>query len=443
MITKRNIVLLVLLSVGLASCKKFLDVKPKGVILPEKLADYEAMLNSPTMIETYPAHLLYCTDDLQGLYTPGDRRSEANTYFWKNQMENSTELSPPVWGQLYRSIYNCNVIINNIGNTPGTEEKKNAILAEALAIKAECYFNLITAYTKAYNPATAGTDPGLPLMSSTDVTENIPPRATLQATVDEILADLKKAASYLPLKNINRLRINKYGAYATLSRVYLYLGDYDNALAYADQALEGPFELLDLTVVADREAVPAPELSPESVWVRLSPDWVLPGFLLYSEDLLSYFDEDDLRLQFFTRDPLPKERTMINGNANFGPTVAELYLTRAEVLARKGNSSAAVQVLNTIRKKRIKPTAYADLSASSAEDAIAKVLAERRREMAFGGQRWMDMKRLDREGRMQAVMRLDAETQATIGTLPPHSPNYVFEIPSRVLLFNPEMIKNH
>jgi tetratricopeptide (TPR) repeat protein len=443
MITKRNIVLLVLLSVGLTSCKKFLDVKPKGVILPEKLADYEAMLNSPTMIETFPAHLLYCTDDLQGLYTPGDRRSEANTYFWKNQMENSTELSPPVWGQLYRSIYNCNVIINNVSNTPGTEEKKNEIMGEALAIKAACYFELITVYAKAYNPATAGTDPGLPLMNSTDVTESVPTRATLQATVDEIITGLKKAAGYLPLKNINKLRVNKYGAYALLSRVYLYLGDYNNALAYADQALEGPFELLDLTLLADREAVPVPELSTESVWVRLSPDWVLPGFLLYSEDLVSYFEEDDLRFQFFTRDPIPKERIMINGNANFGPTVAELYLSRAEVLARKGNSSDAIDILNTIRKKRIKPSAYEDLSANSAEDALAKVLAERRREMAFGGQRWMDMKRLDREGKMQTVLRLDAETQATIGTLGPHSPNYTFEIPSRVLLFNPQMTKNH
>lgn len=443
MITKRNIVLLLLLSAGLASCKKFLDVKPKGVILPEKLADYEAMLNSPTMIETFPVHLLYCTDDLQGLYTPGDRRSEANTYFWKYQMENSTELSPPVWGQLYRSIYNCNVIINNVSNTPGSEEKKNEIMGEALAIKAACYFDLITVYAKAYNPATASTDPGLPLMNSTDVTESVPDRATLQATIDEIIANLKKAAGYLPLKNINKLRVNKYGAYAMLSRVYLYLGDYDNALAYADQALEGPFELLDLTVLPDREALPVPELSAESVWVRLSSDWVLPGFLLYSDDLLSHFNEDDLRYQFFTRDPTPKERIMINGNANFGPTVAELYLSRSEVLARKGNTSEAMDILNTIRKTRIKPSAYEDLSASSADDALTKVLAERRREMAFGGQRWMDMKRLDREGKMQAVLRLDAETQATIGTLAPHSPNYVFEIPSRVLLFNPQMTKNH
>jgi hypothetical protein len=443
MITKRNIVLSILLSVGLTSCEKFLDVKPKGVVLPEKLADYEALLNSPTLTETYPTHLIYCTDDLQGLYTKNDRASEANAYFWRNQMENSTEVSPPVWGPLYRAVYNCNVIINYIGKTSGSEQKKNEILGEALAIKADCYLNLLTMFAKSYQVSTAATDAGLPLVTSTDVTSATPARASLQVTVDEILGNLKSAADYLPLSNINKLRINRYGAFALLSRVYLYMGDFDNALLYADKALDGPHQLVDLTLLPDREAVPVPELNPESLWVRLSSDYVLPGYLLYSTDLLSYFDSNDLRFEYFTRDVIPEERMLLNGNSSFGITFPELYLIKAEVEARNLNPGAAMDIVNMIRKKRIKPAAYQDLTAASPEDALKKVLAERRRELAFGGQRWMDMKRLDKEGRMAEVKRYNAETQEVDGTLPPHSPNYVFEIPSRVLLFNPNMIKNH
>lgn len=441
---KRIIVLLVLLSIGLVSCKKFLDVKPKGVILPEKLTDYEALLNSPTLIETYPPHLMYCTDDMLGLYSKNDRSSAANTYFWQNQMENSTEVSPPVWGALYRAVYNCNVIINYVGQTSGSEQKKNEILGEALAIKSDCYLNLLTIFAKSYNKATAATDPGLPLVTSTDVTSATPQRASLQATIDEILGNLKMAAEYLPLKNINKLRINRYGAYALLSRVYLYIGDFNNALLYADKALAVPHQLLDLTTIPDRESVPVPELNPESLWVRLtSEDVVIPGFLLYSEDLLSYFDDNDLRLTYFTRDPLPRERIMIDGNASFGITFPEIYLTKAEVLARSSNSGAAMDIINMIRKKRIQEDAYEDLEAISPEDALQKVLAERRRELAFEGQRWMDMKRLDQDGRMPEVKRYNAESHAVDGILQPHSPNYVFEIPNRVLLFNPGMTKNH
>lgn len=442
---KRNlyIALLMLLSAGMPSCKEFLDVKPKGVILPEKLGDYEAMLNAPTMIETFPAHMIYITDDLQGRYTITERKSEANAYYWKPQMENSTEVSPPVWGEQYRSVYNCNVIINYIGNTPGSELKKNEILAEALAIKAQCYFNLLTVYAKAYDPATASTDPGIPLVNSTDVTAEVPQRSTVQVTVDSIISSLQRAAASLPAASINRVRINKYGALAMLSRVYLYTGDYDNAILYADKALEVPHQLLDLNTITDREDMPISELNPESLWVRISPDYVVPGFLQYSDDLLTYFNDNDQRYFLFTRDPLPKERILADGNMSFGITFPEIYLNKAEVLARKGSTGDAMDIINMIRKKRIKPAAYADLNAASPEDALQKVLAERRRELAFLGLRWMDMKRLDLEGRMPEVKRLNIETQAVEATLPPHSPNYTFEIPSRVLLFNKTMIKNH
>lgn len=223
MTTKHNILLMLLLTVGLLSCEKFLDVKPKGVILPEKLADYEALLSSPTLTETLPPHLIYCTDDLQGLYTTGDRGNEANTYYWKNQMENSTELSPPVWGPLYRAIYNTNVIINYVGATEGSEQKKKEVLGEALAIKSDCYFNLLTIYAKSYNASTAGTDPGLPLVTSTDVTNSTPQRSSLQETINEILNNLKLATEYLPLSSKSKLRINRYGAFALLSRVCLYM----------------------------------------------------------------------------------------------------------------------------------------------------------------------------------------------------------------------------
>ncbi|WP_285010938.1 RagB/SusD family nutrient uptake outer membrane protein [Pedobacter faecalis] len=440
---KRYMVPFILLAAMFSSCERFLDVKPKGVVLPEKLADYEAMFNSSTLTETFPGILINCTDDLQGLYSKNDRGSSANMYFWRPQLEPNTEVSPPVWGQLYRAIYNCNVVINYIGETSAAEQKKNEVLAEALAIRAECYFTLLTVFAKAYDQAAAATAPGLPLVTSTDVTNSTPPRATLQATFDEVIAHLKKASEHLPLSSKSKVRINRYGAYALLARVYLYMGDYSNALLYADKALAVPHVLLDLNEVPDRESMPIAELNPESLWVRFSENWVVPGYMIYSADLLSYLDENDLRLDYLTRDATPEERTLPNGNVSFGIGFPEVYLTKAESLARTGNRSEAMTIVNMLRAKRIKTAAYTDLSASSDEDALQKVLAERRRELAFSGLRWMDMKRLDREGRMPEVRRQDIETGEVLGSLPPKSPNYVFEIPSRVLLFNPGMTKNH
>src|SRR6187402_1439235 len=140
----------------LISCNKYLDVKPKGVVLPEKTADYEAMLNSPSLIETFPSQALYCTDDMQGEFSASDRSAKSNAYYWRPQLDISAEVSPSVWGQLYHSIYDANVIINYAGkSTEGTDQRKREVLGEAMAIKADCYFSLLTMYAKAYNPGEA------------------------------------------------------------------------------------------------------------------------------------------------------------------------------------------------------------------------------------------------------------------------------------------------
>ena len=191
-----------------------------------------------------------------------------------------------------------------------------------------------------------------------------------------------------------------------------------------------------------RESIPTTELNPETLWARLSEDYGVPGFLIYSNDLLGYFDDDDLRIPIFRRDPEPITRAYSNGNAVFRISFPEMYRTQAEMYARKGMIDEAMDNINLIRKNRIVSSSYADVTASSEEDAIALVLAERRRELAFQGLRWMDMKRLDRENRMPAVVRKNLQTMEVEATLEPHGEGYVFEIPARVLQFNPQMQKN-
>lgn len=425
------------------SCNKYLDVKPKGVVLPEKLADYEALLNSPTLTETFPGELVYATDDVQGEFQPSDRSSNASAYYWQPQLNPSNEVTPAIWGPLYKSIYYANVIINYVESAAdGTEQKRKEVLGEGQLIKADCYFTLLTAYAKGYNATSAASDPGLPLVNSTDVTEKTPARASLQETLDEIINLANQAAAYLPETNIYRLRPTKYAAYGLLAKVYLYMGDYTNAGDYAARALTATHSLIDYNAQT-REDFPAAELSPETLWARFSDNQGVPGFLIYSDNLLTYFDPNDLRIPMFTRDPLPVTRIFANGNASFGLTFPEMYLIKAEVSARNNQVTEAMNIVNMLRKKRIAAAAYADETATGKEDALEKVLAERRRELAFTGQRWMDMKRLDQEDRMPEVKRYTVGTTDVEATLPPHAAAYTFEIPIRVLQFNPQMQTNH
>jgi starch-binding outer membrane protein, SusD/RagB family len=64
----------------LSGCNKFLDITPKSVILPEKVADYEGILNSPTLCNTFPINLLDFADDNLNSLDALNITSTANGY---------------------------------------------------------------------------------------------------------------------------------------------------------------------------------------------------------------------------------------------------------------------------------------------------------------------------------------------------------------------------
>lgn len=441
---KNKIIIGLLLSMFMLGCKKFLDVKPKGVVIPEKIADYEGLLNSRDMTGTFPVNILRFTDDFYGAFGALDETPEANGYYWRHELTVDEKREPDVWGPLYNRIYNANVIINGVlKTTDAPEADKKRVYGEALVHRAVYYLDLLTVFAKAYNPSTAATDPGMPMPVNTDVTGKAPARSSVKETMESMVTDLKAAVEVLPLTNINRTRITKYVAYGVLSRVYLYMADFANAEKYTDLALEAPHTLLNYNDYADEYEVPIYDLNPEVLWYRMGVNADGPDNMLYSEDLKTYFSNEDIRLDFLaytTNSGLERGSFMMF--YNFGITFPELYLTRAELLARKGRIADAMALVNTIRKKRFN-IPDPSLTAANPEDALQKVLTERRREMAYSGMRWFDMKRLDQEGRMPELKRKNKETGATEAALAPHSPNYTFEIPVRVLKFNPGMVKNH
>ena len=450
-------IIAVLAVLTLVSCHKFLDETPKGIVIPSKLADYNGLLNSPVLTQTFSPELLYMTDDIYVYTQTSNATTTTNAYLWRTYINAESQNSPAIWGNLYNAIYFSNVIINGAQNaSDGSDAQRKQIYSEALFLRAYCYLDLLTVFAKAYNPATASTDPGLPLVTSTNVGEVAPQRSSVQAVLDALTADLTKAAADLPLTNTNKYRVNKYAAYALLARIALYKADYVNAKAYAEQALIATHTTLNYNNYTTLSDIPKSAANPEVIFQRTSNDYTIPFQLQYSDNLISYFgtqpysNSPDLRFRFFSAaysDGISPQ-TADGTYSNFGINFPEMDLTRAEVIARSGDAGGAMTIVNTLRKNRIATSSYTDLTANNAAEALTVVLAERRRELAFKGLRWFDMKRLDREGRMPDVMRINradatAGTPAQqIGDLPPGSSAYTFQIPSRVLQFNPGMTKN-
>lgn len=189
---------------------------------------------------------------------------------------------------------------------------------------------------------------------------------------------------------------------------------------------------------------PPLEEDPETLWMRVTEDESLVFYLFYSQDLVDQYEADDLRFLTFAMDFYNNGQYLYlaSGWANTGITFPEMLLARAEALAHMDKVEAAMDIINNLREKRIASYAYLPLEAATQDEALDIILAERRRELAFKGTRWFDMKRLSKQGHIGTVKRFSLDHNQ-LAELASNSPNYTYEIPSRVLLFNPDMVKNH
>jgi hypothetical protein len=112
-----------------------------------------------------------------------------------------------------------------------------------------------------------------------------------------------------------------------------------------------------------------------------------------------------------------------------GLATDEVYLIKAECLARTGNYTQAMNVLNQLLVTRYKSGTFVPIVAANAQEALDTILAERRKELPFRGLRWSDLRRLNLEGRNIIVNRfVNGENYELL----PKSNRYVLPIPENV-----------
>lgn len=445
------------------ACNDYLDIQPKGEIIPETAADYEAMLNEPVVLKASESYPVYLTDDVffpdkaENDYTVGMNNAEKyiqNLYTFQNEIFGESE-DDNLWYSSYNRIYYYNVIINNVMEaTEATDAKKRALRAEALVGRGFEYLNLVNAYGKHYDASTATTDLGVPLVLDENIGKEGLSRATVKQVYDQIIADLKEAEADLPTKPLpNEFRASKATGLGMLARMYLYMGDYANALNYANQSLAVSSTLLDLTQYSvvnpyfaiGRTNVPELSNNPENIYIRLAPyTFGLSGRVYGSTELLGLYSTDDMRSELFFTDifyglQLNYKMWMQWLRTNLAMSTPEMYLIAAECEARVGSKDRAMTWLNTLRNNRIKNNT--SLTAATAADALKLVLEERRREFPMLGlTRLIDLKRLNKEA--QFAKTISRTVNGVVYNLPPNDPRYVFPIPATVLKFNPDMPQN-
>ncbi len=433
------------------SCKKKLDLKPdSGIVIPSTAKDLENILDNAPILNVTPVlphvsadeYFIPTLADWQALFQPTSR----NAYIWNKEIYDG-ETNIPDWNTPYSAIFYCNNVLDilNSQNISNDEEKKK-IKGWALFSRAYAFYSLVSTFSKAYNNITANSDLGLPLKLTAGIDTHVP-RSSVEQTYNQIISDALTAAELLQQDIIpgKRNRPSKIAAFALLARVYLSMRKYDDAEFYANKTLSLHSRLTDFNSLSKTVNFPFTFDTEEVIYYsqqiltyfELTVSAVRTSYAV-SPELIRLYDSSDLRLHFyFQKNDL--------GNYNLKPinspsvqtftgiATDEIYLVKAECLARRGDIIKSMDYLNQLVSKRWNPNSsgsfkpYQNITASNPEIALNEVLKERRRALVWRSIRWTDIKRLNLEKRSIHLTRKLGDKNYTLEA---NSDRYALPIPN-------------
>jgi hypothetical protein len=437
----RTILICTLCFISLLSCNKqeeWLDIKSnRADVTPTTIKDFQSILDYPDfMNDGHPGIPLASSDNYYVLSTTwqADASYSKNAYVWAAKDFYLNVASVNDWSAPYTTVEYANIALDGLRKiTPTTDNQQawNICKGAALFYRSFAFFNLVSTFAKQYNAATAATDLGIPLRLNADVNERSV-RASVQDTYDRIINDLKEALPLLPAVPLYQTRASTFAVNALLARVYLSMRDYVNAGLHADKALSGSHTLLDFNTLSTTVSYPMPAfpLNPEIIFYAKANTFSLASTNAICDSVLvrSYTLNDLRKNCFYSAVPAFKGGYAGGSTTFAGLAINEQYLIKAEVYARAGNTTEAMQALNTLLGKRWKTNTFVPYTASSAANALDQVIAERRKELPFTGMlRWIDLRRLNTDSRYAVTLTRNLNNQ--IYTLPPNDQRYVLPIP--------------
>jgi len=435
---------LMALSTLFFSCEKFLEEAPSKTtsLVVKTTAQIDALMNNTaTFYVEENRTQTYGTDDCGltvDVYNGGRGVFSVMAAFqfatWDTQyLPDDTREN--VWSNEFKKIFTANLALNNVDKVTGTDAEKAVIKADAHFARAYSYWILANTYCLPYTEQNKN-EPGLPIKTSTSFEEPLQrqPLEKVYALIEADLAEaLKTPVSLTQSGRPRHWRASKAGVNAFAARYYLNRNNNVKALEHANAALADYSTLVnyntemrygrDGSVVINSGTPQAQTVVlkypythdnqtdltdmvgwKEFLYFRMLNHgswWYIP-----SSELLNLYDKsNDLRYQYHMVEGYSYDRGMTKPSFDYpgyifffkdripsGPTVAEVLLTKAEAQARSNEPAAAMATLNTLRAKRMKPGPWVDLVATGKDDAIKKVIEERRREMPFV-QRWYDLRR--------------------------------------------------
>ena len=437
-----------ILAASLSSCvNDWLDVAPSdgtdadaaltssSDLAAARTGMYKALKGNSSLVDYYGQQFfvygdVHAGDDYQYNNLGGSNR--ASFYYDMNyqtasEFSSSTSSSNVAWKSPYIVIGRANRIIAAAegGALSDAAEAKATIdqyAAEAKVLRALAHFDLVRIYGKPYTED-QGASLGVPLVTEVLESNAKPARSTVAEVYTQVVKDLTEAISSNALATETEPGyVSVWGAKAILSRVYLNMGDYANALSVAEDIIKNSgaalwtrdqyFKAWDASTPNESEFLFRLNVAGSTDSNDLNGIGNLQQRDGYKEmvatkkfvDMLTS-DPKDVRNDMFLPATAAKEvaaygtnKVYLNKlrgqgdnlrNVTIVPIIrlSEVYLTAAECAFRNNDKTKAVEYLNDLVKNRT--TTEASL-ATVDNITLERILIERRKELIGEGQRYFD-----------------------------------------------------
>jgi len=434
---KLVILLMSFTSLSYVSCSDAIDIAPEGLLTPENafrtLEDLQLGINTVYARMGNETELEFAsvfTDEVSiGLENGGQGLIDGEFSF----ILNSGSAAPVgIWASNYSILNMANRVIASaefINYDPETEQVAfDNLLAQAYALRAYAHFKLISYFST--NPAD---DNALGVMKLDFVPpSNVQlPRVPNGEIYELIQSDLVTASSLLSPASTNNTFVTANFITALNARMALYRGQYGAAEGFADLLISAvplaprvAYQNIYLdSPIASEVIFKVRRVNLDfrvgSLWASVDASPNGSPFYEVSRALFNTLSLSDVRRNVivhpnslvdpnYLTNPNYVQSDVITLNKYRGTTfnlladikifrVSEMHLIKAEAQANAGNLNGATNsvaaTLQGIRNIRIAPNQPLPVYASATE-AWADILLERRKELAFEGHRYLDIKRL-------------------------------------------------
>ena len=236
------------LTATFTACNDFLDILPTNAVVLENFwtekedvtsvvsSCYESMLNNDVMTRMGVWGELRSDNIAAGSNVPNN----INEILKENLLPTNDLCN---WARFYEIINRCNTVCHYAPQVQAidpnyTEEEMRANVAEAVTLRALSYFYLIRTFRDV---------PYVTQPSIDDTQEYAVAASPFNVVLDSLIQDLERVKNDAvrryytdesSMAYVNSSKVTRWTVYALLADLYLWKGDWDNAIAYCDLVID-------------------------------------------------------------------------------------------------------------------------------------------------------------------------------------------------------------